>query len=37
VAFVNGAFDGRAIGGSNDDYRTTKPIHWSVLVRLNEL
>jgi hypothetical protein len=36
-AFVNGAFDGKAIGGSNYDYRTTKPTYWSVLVRLNEL
>jgi hypothetical protein len=36
-AFVDGAFDGKAIGGSNYDYRTTKPTYWSLLVRLNDL
>jgi hypothetical protein len=36
-AFVDGAFAGKAIGGSNYDYRTTKPVYWSILVRLNDL
>jgi hypothetical protein len=36
-AFVDGAFDGRAIGGSHYDYDTTKPSYWSILERLNGL
>jgi hypothetical protein len=36
-AFVDGAFDAKAIGGSNYDYRTTKPTYWTILARLNDL
>jgi hypothetical protein len=34
-AFVDGAHDGRAIGGSNYDYRTTASKYWSILGQLN--
>ena len=36
-AFVDGAFDGGAIGGSHYDYATTQPRYWTILQRLNGL
>jgi hypothetical protein len=36
-AFVDGAFDGGAIGGSHYDYATTSTAYWPILERLRAL